>query len=54
MNKEIEKEVNKDETENKQNENKAEEDKHNLEEKLEELLRNGWIMLPESCTLPCI
>jgi uncharacterized Zn finger protein (UPF0148 family) len=37
---------------NKQKENQPEEDKHNLEEKLEELLRQGWIMLPESCRIP--
>lgn len=45
MNKEEEKNT------NKQKENQPEEDKHNLEEKLEELLRQGWIMLPESCRI---
>jgi uncharacterized Zn finger protein (UPF0148 family) len=44
--------MNKEEVLNKQTENQPEEDKHNLEEKLEELLRQGWIMLPESCPLP--
>ena len=58
--------MNKEEFEQEQNKNKNDNqnsnqngkvkdaDQHNLEEKLEDLLKMGWIMLPESCTLPCI
>ncbi len=28
-------------------------DHHKIEERLEELLATGWVMLPESCTSPC-
>jgi hypothetical protein len=32
---------------------KNKEDKHEIDERLDNLLKIGWIMLPESCSSPC-
>jgi hypothetical protein len=43
----------KEKSENFENKNEEKQDQHTIEEKLEELLKMGWIMLPESCNNPC-